>query len=239
MIRRLTCAVAAVLLLTAAAPADPAPSPAIQAAVAAADRPAADRAQDAARKPAETLAFAGVEPGMRIAELLPGGGYYTRILSRAVGPKGRVFTIPWGEFQAGRSRALALDPAYGNISLFAENLLAFRPTEPLDMVFTTQNYHDFASPQRGQINQVLFRALKSGGVYFILDHAAKPGSGYAALPLHRIDEALVRREVEAAGFRYVGTSEILRNPADDRTRNVFDPAIRGHTDQFLMKFVKP
>jgi predicted methyltransferase len=196
-------------------------------------------ASDASRKPAETLAFAGVKPGMRIAELLPGEGYFTRILSRAVGPEGRIIAIPWREFASGASRALAADARYGNIEVFDENLLGFRPSKPLDMVFTTQNYHDFETPHRAGVNQVIFRALKPGGVYFILDHSGAPGSGYNSLRLHRIDEALVRKEVEAAGFVFAGSSDILRNPADDRKTNVFSPAIRGRTDQFLMKFVKP
>jgi predicted methyltransferase len=202
-------------------------------------RSAEDRAADAARKPAETMAFAGVQPGLRIAELLPGQGYYTRLLSKAVGPTGRVITIPWREFATGASRSLANDPRYGNIDIFEENLLGFRPKEPLDMVFTTQNYHDFASPQRAQVNQVLFKALKPGGIYFVLDHSGAPRSGYASLPLHRIDEALIKREIEAAGFKLEAESDLLRNPADDRRSNVFSPAIRGKTDQFLMRFRKP
>jgi len=229
----LLSAATALLLL-----AQDAPSP-ILSAVADPLRPASDRATDADRKPAEILAFAGVKPGMRIAELLPGEGYFTRILSRAVGPAGRVITIPWSEFQTGASRGLSRDPRYGNIEIFEENLLAFRPVQPVDMIFTTQNYHDFQSPQRAQINQVLFRALKPGGLYVILDHSGAPGSAYRSLPLHRIDEALLRREVEAAGFVFAGSSDILRNPADDRRTNVFSPAIRGKTDQFLYKFVKP
>lgn len=230
--------VAAVLAALVLAPVQTSPAH-LAAAVANPLRSAEDRAADAARKPAETMAFAGVEPGMRIAELLPGQGYYTRLLSKAVGPTGTVIVIPWREFATGASRAMASDPRYGNIEMFEENLLGFRPKEPLDMVFTTQNYHDFASPQRAQVNQVLFRALKPGGIYFVLDHSGAPRSGYASLPLHRIDEALIKREVEAAGFRLEATSDILRNPADDRRTNVFAPAIRGKTDQFLMRFRKP
>jgi predicted methyltransferase len=211
----------------------------VAAAVADPLRTDADRAADALRKPAETLSFVGVAEGWTVAELFPGGGYYSRLLSRAVGPKGTVYLIPWGEPQTGRSRTLAADRRFGNLVLFEENLLAFRPKAPLDLVFTSQNYHDIGSPQRAQANQVVFRALKPGGVYFIVDHAAKAGSGYAGLPLHRIDEALVKKEVLAAGFVLAGESQALRNPADDRTRNVFDPAIRGRTDQFMLKFVKP
>ena len=230
---------AAVLALFAGAAMAQAPPAHIVAAVADPARPAAQRASDAARKPAETMAFAGVAPGMRVAEIFPGEGYYTRLLARAVGPTGRVYVIPWSEPNTGGSRQLALSPVYGNITGFFENLLAFRPSPPVDMVWTTQNYHDIATPQRAQVNQVLFRALKPGGTYFILDHAAVDGSGYASLPLHRIDAALLKKEVTAAGFVLVAESNLLRNPTDSRLTSAFAPSVRGRTDQFLLKFVKP
>jgi predicted methyltransferase len=199
----------------------------------------ADRAADALRAPAETLTLSGVDEGSQVAELFPGGGYFSRLLSRAVGPAGRVYLIPWGEPQIGRSVALARDKRFSNVALFEGSFIGFRPQRPLDLVFTVQNYHDIGTAQRGQVNQVVFRSLKPGGVYLIVDHAAKDGSGYAGLPLHRIDEALVKREVTAAGFVLAGESGALRRPADDRSLNVFDPAIRGRTDQFMLKFVKP
>jgi predicted methyltransferase len=202
-------------------------------------RPQVDRARDPARRAGETLAFAGVAPGQSIAELFPGGGYFTRLLSKTVGRTGRIYVLPWGEPNTGGSRRMAADPAYGNITAFLENPVGFRPPAPLDMVFTSQNYHDIQSPQRPQVNQAVFKALKPGGVYLILDHAAVLGSGYATLPLHRIDEALVKKELAQAGFVLAAESDILRNPADDRRLNVFDPAIRGATDQFILKFVKP
>jgi len=211
----------------------------IAAAVADAMRPAADREADARRKPAQTLAFAQVRPGMKVAELFPGGGYFSRMLSRVVGKGGQVWLIPWQEPQSGRTRRLATDPVYGNFTYVDGNLFGFRPGEPLDMVFTVQNYHDITSPQRAQVNQLIHRWLKPGGAYVIVDHAAVDGSGYATLPLHRIDEALVKKEVTAAGFVLAGESQALRNPKDDRKTNVFDPAIRGRTDQFMLRFVKP
>jgi predicted methyltransferase len=214
------------------------PSAAITAAVADAGRPDKDRARDAKRKPAETLAFAGVAPGQTVAELLPGDGYFTRIISKTVGPKGHVITIPWNEFQTGMTEDLALN-GYPNITVFREDMLGFRPNPLIDVYFTTQNYHDISPVQRGQVNQVIFKALKPGGVYFILDHAAKVHAGYGAERLHRIDEDIVKQEVLRAGFVLAGESDILRNPADDRSLLVFNPAIRGNTDQFLLKFVKP
>lgn len=236
---KLSVLAAALLALAAGAAVAQPQAPHLAAAVADPARPQAHRANDAKRKPAETLAFAGVAPGMRIAEIFPGEGYYTRMLSRAVGPTGRIYVIPWSEPNTGGSRQLALSPVYGNITGFFENLLAFRPVPPVDMIWTTQNYHDIASPQRAQVNQVLFRALKPGGTYFILDHAAVDGSGYASLPLHRIDVALVKKEVAQAGFVFVAESDLLRNPADDRRRSAFDASVRGQTDQFLLKFLKP
>src|SRR3954465_5316403 len=123
-------------------------------------RPAADREADARRKPAETLAFAQVRPGMKIAELFPGGGYFSRMLSRAAGKDGRVWLVPWQEPRSGRTRTLAADPAYGNFTYVEGKLFGFRRGEPLDLVFTVQNYHDIASPQRAQVNQLIFRWLR-------------------------------------------------------------------------------
>jgi predicted methyltransferase len=229
---------ALVLALAAGAAAAQSPGDAIKAAVADRGRPDADKARDLKRKPAETLAFAGVAPGQRVAELLPGDGYFTRMISRTVGPKGKVITIPWEEFQSGKTEDLALN-GYSNIEVFHGNLLGFRPVPPVDVFFTTQNYHDVQPFQRTQMNQVVFKSLKPGGVYFILDHAAKVHAGYGAERLHRIDEDIVKQEVARAGFTLVGESDILRNPADDRSLLVFNPAIRGNTDQFLLKFIKP
>lgn len=202
-------------------------------------RPAQDRLADAARKPAQTLALAGVSPGEKVVELFPGGGYFSRLLSKTVGPTGKVWLLPWQEPQTGRSRNLAADPAYGNIAFYGESPIGFKPPEALDLIFTVQNYHDIEGPQRAQINQLAFRWLKSGGVYFIVDHSAVDGSGYSGLILHRIDRALVIKEVTAAGFKLAGESQALRNPGDDRLTNVFNPSIRGKTDQFMLKFVKP
>lgn len=202
-------------------------------------RPLADKAADAARHPAETLALAGAAPGMKAAELFPGGGYFSRLLSKVAGPAGKVWLVPWQEPQTGRSRNLAADPNYKNLIFADGSFIGFRAGEPLDLVFTVQNYHDIGTPQRGQANQVVFKALKPGGVYLIVDHSAVDGSGYDGLLLHRIDEALVIKEVTEAGFVLDRSSQALRNPNDDRRSNVFAPSIRGRTDQFMLRFVKP
>lgn len=211
-------------------------------------RPAADVARDAERKPADMLVFAELKPGDVVAELLPGGGYFTRLFSKAVGPKGRVYAIVT-ESQAKADKppavnAIAADPAYPNVKVVAADFAKLQLPEPVDLVWTSQNYHDLHLAKMNldvaAVNRAIFQALKPGGLYVIVDHAAAAGAGLDVPDkLHRIDPAIVRREVEAAGFRYEGQSSVLRNRADDHQRLVFDPAIRGHTDQFVYKFRKP
>jgi predicted methyltransferase len=220
----------------------------ITAAIADPARPAADVERDVARKPAEMLAFAGVRPGMRVADFLPGGGYFTRIFSKAVGPQGRVFAIanpPAANAAPPPIQALAADPAYGNIQLIATGVGAFRTPEPVDVFWTSQNFHDLYLTRLNldapMVLRGIYDAIKPGGVFIVLDHAAAPAAPVVetANSLHRIDPAAVRQAVEAAGFRFEAESSVLRNPADDRARGVFDPSLRGHTDQFILKFRKP
>jgi len=214
-------------------------------------RPEADRARDATRHPGELLLFAGLRPGMKVVDLIPGGGYFTRIFSRAVGPSGRVYAYVPDELTAlakGRPPSVAAfvgKPPYGNSRMILQTLPDFGAPEKVDMVFTAQNYHDmhlsFMGPaDLSVVNRRVFAALKPGGVYIVIDHSAKPGTGLRdSESLHRIDAALVRREVEAAGFVFDGESRILNNPRDPLTANVFDPSIRGRTDQFVYRFRKP
>lgn len=226
-------------LLAGAAHAQPRVTPAIAAAVADAGRPAIDRYRDDRRKPAETVAFAGVREGMTIAELIPGNGYYTRILSKAVGPKGHVYTVPFSEPRASYSKAIAADPAYANVTLIAGAPLSIGAPAPVDLVWTTQNYHDIRQG-RALLNKAVFDALKPGGTYFIVDHSAVAGAGdEVLLSLHRIDEDVVKREVLAAGFVLDAESDLLRNPADKRNQMVFDREVNRATDQFVLKFRKP
>ncbi len=206
---------------------------------------------DARRHPAEILAFAGAKPGERVAELVPGSGYWTRLFSRVVGPGGRVFAI-WPEEYAKeahpdpeRLRALAATPPYGNIEVIIQPAKAFSTPAPVDLVFTSQNYHDYPDKFMGPadpaaLDRQVYAALKPGGAFVVVDHMAEPGSGLRDTErLHRIDLAVVKRQAIAAGFNYAGATAVLRNPADDHTRAVFDPAIRGRTDQFALKFRKP
>jgi len=225
-----------------------APSAAVAAAIADPGRPAADKERDANRKPAEMLAFAGVAPGMKVADFIPGGGYFTRIFAKAVGPTGKVYAVtsppPANAPNPPAIRAVAADPAYGNIQVVEGDFQSFTLPEQVDVVWTSQNYHDLHQRRRNldiaQVNKAIFNALKPGGVFVVLDHAAKAGTPIDPDDaLHRIDPAAVRREVEAAGFKYEGESTVLRNPQDDHGKNVFDPSIRGHTDQFIYKFRKP
>jgi len=205
-------------------------------------RPAADVARDADRKPVELLAFAGVRPGSTVAELAPGGGYFTRILTGAVGPSGHVYAVTGrpspalAEIASKRSNLTVVVAAPGTIPL----------PVPVDIVWTTLNYHDFKNNKlpTGDAAQALnaeaFRILKPGGTYLIVDHEAAPGAGATQTStLHRIEDTIVRQEVQAAGFVLDAGSDLLRHPADDHTAKVQEAGIRGKTDQFILKFRKP
>jgi predicted methyltransferase len=223
------------------------PSNAIIAAVADPARPAADRDRDPLRKPAACLAFAGVRPGMTVAELFPGEGYFTRLFSRIVGPKGHVYEFASRPRTPGAPvpvKAIADDPHYGhNITVEVWPVGKLPVPQPVDLVWTSQNYHDLHNIKGLNVvdfDRAVYEALKPGGIFLVLDHAAAAGSGLSdTSTLHRIDPAVVKKEVTSAGFQFVGASDVLRNPGDAHTKKVFDPSIRGHTDQFIYKFRKP
>ncbi len=218
--------------------ADAVPPDAIAAAVADPGRPEGDVFRDDRRKPAEVVAFAGVEPGMTIAEQIPGNGYYTRILARAVGPEGAVYTLPFSEPRRAASEAIDADDAYPNVELIEGALTDFGLPEPVDLVWTTNNYHDVRAAAAG-LNAAAYNALKPGAIYFIVDHHAVSGQREAAIPLHRIDVDLVKEQVAAAGFVLEAESDILRNPGDDLTLQVFERDLNRNTDQFVLRFRKP
>ena len=225
-------------------------SPAIQAALNDPSRPAAERARDADRKAAEIVALTGVKPGQTVADVFPGGGYYTRIFAKVVGPKGHVYGMVPGDLSernfhpSDLVKKLAAEPGYENVSLAVDPLPTWAPSPRLDLIFISQFYHDMHNPGMGgpdiaAEDKGLFNALKPGGILFIIDHSA-PGTGTTTTnTLHRIDEAAVKSELQAAGFKLVAESDLLKNPADPHDKNVFDPSIRGHTDQFILKFQRP
>jgi predicted methyltransferase len=224
----------------------------ISAAIADGARPDADKQRDADRLPVQMLSFAEVKPGEQIAELLPGGGYFTRLFSKAVGASGHVYALVPARSPdtpteapdfAARVKALAADPAYANVSVIEQPFGQLSAPQKVDLVWTSQNYHDLHNLPGldvGIFNQLIFDTLKPGGLYVIVDHAAEEGSGLRDTgTLHRIDSATVKREVLAAGFEFVASSDVLRNAQDTRKVKVFDPSIRGRTDQFVLKFRKP
>ncbi len=184
-------------------------------------------------------------------DLMPGPGYFTRIFAKVVGEKGWVYAFVPSEIDpiiAKRFPGVDIKKqfaAYPNVSVLHGPINSLAAPESLDVVWTAQNYHDFHDPfyapaDLALVNKAVFAALKPGGVFVVLDHSAAAGSGLRDTnTLHRIDEATVKKEVEAAGFKFVGESNVLRNPKDPRDKLVFDPSIRHHTDQFILKFMKP
>jgi predicted methyltransferase len=242
-------AASAVALALAAQPALAQTSDTIKAAVSSPDRPAADSQRDDLRKPAELLAFAGVKPGDRVADLIPGGGYFTRLFSKAVGPNGHVYAFVPEEFLKIAPKSLTTaqgisTDAFKNVTAVSQPMAALSLPEPLDVAWTSDNYHDvygFVGPAAAaQMDAAVFKALKPGGVFIVVDHAAKAGtSDESAHTLHRIDPETVKQQAEAAGFKFAGESNVLRNPQDPHDVKVFDGSIRGHTDQFALKFQKP
>jgi predicted methyltransferase len=224
----------------------------IAAAVADPARPQADRDRDADRKPAECVAFAGLKPGQRIADLLPGGGYFTRIFSGVVGPKGEVIAVatpkrpdapPDRPEPSAAVRAIAADPHYSNVNVSVEKVAELKLPEKLDMVWTSQNYHDVHNIKDidvGAFNKAIFDSLKPGGIYMVIDHATEKGAGFTATStLHRSDPDAVKSEVMAAGFEFVGSSDVIANAADDHKTAVFEQGLHDKTDRYVLKFRKP
>jgi predicted methyltransferase len=249
---RITTSLIALLVCFAPFAVDAAVPAYISAALADPARPADQIARDINRKPGEVIAFAGLKAGDRIADFMPASGYFTRLFSRVVGSKGHVVAFtPLEELkncsaeETAGIRAMAHDPRYRNVSYMMAQIESFVPPMPLDMVWTSQNYHDlhdkFLGPANVEVfDQEVFAALKPGGVFLVIDHAAEAGSGLRDTDtLHRIDPEAIKKEVEAAGFVFEGESDMLRNPADNHTAKVFDASIRGHTDQVVLKFRKP
>jgi predicted methyltransferase len=220
----------------------------IAAAVANPDRPADHRKlMDPLRKPAETLDFSGVQPGMTVGEFYPGGGYFTRMLSKVVGPTGHVYGLEnagWKGAVKANDELLA-EGKWKNVSMDSEPFGTVKFPRPLDLAWVTQNYHDLKIAEYGKVDTLAFdhavyKALKPGGIYFILDHQGRAGmSDDEIAKMHRINRDVVIKEVTSAGFKLVAEGNFLRRRGDDHSKPIFDKSIQGHTDQYALKFVKP
>ena len=224
----------------------------ISAAVADSARPESDTTRDADRKPAQTLAFSGVKPGDAVADYVADSGYFTRLFSSVVGAKGHVYAVEptaffkYKSFPKSVAELQGYAVAHPNVTVTtAAALEGLRFPEKLDLFWISQNYHDLHDEFMGPVdtaafNKAVYSTLRRGGVYVILDHSAALGApANVTETLHRIEASTVRREVEAAGFKFDSESSVLANPADPRTAKVCDQSIRGHTDQFILRFRKP
>jgi predicted methyltransferase len=212
-------------------------------------RAAEDRARDAGRKPAEVIAFLAIEPGMRVVDVIAAGGYYTEVLSLAVGPDGRVYAQnPEAvlKFRDGANDKALTARLAGKRLANVERVdrpLGETDIEPgsVDAAITALNFHDIYNGRGSEATAAfladVLRLLKPGGVFGVIDHAGDAGADNKEL--HRIEESRVIAAVEAAGFEIDAHSDLLRNPSDDHSKNVFDAEVRGHTDRFLLRLRKP
>jgi predicted methyltransferase len=207
---------------------------------------------DAVRKPGQLMSFAQLRAGDKLVDFMPGNGYFTRLFSNVVGAGGHVYAFLPAEqlmncspAEVAGTKSLTADARYTNISVLSEAAANFQVPEKVDVIWTAQNYHDLHDSFMGPadvpaLNRAFFKALKPGGIYLIIDHVAAPGSGLRDTEtLHRIDPQAMRSEIEAAGFILEAQSDVLRNRSDDHHLSVFDPAIRGKTDQVVFRFRKP
>jgi predicted methyltransferase len=233
------------LLLSSYAPvlAAQAVSSEISAAIADPSRPQANKDLDDKRHPAELLTFIGAKRGDKISELVPGGGYVTRLLAKVVGPTGHVYAtnLPTlnERFKTGVNPIVA-DPSYGNVSVVEQPFGELKFPQALDIVFTSENYHDFQNmgmflTDTAAMDKAIFAALKPGGLYVITDYVAAPGTGKTVTQsLHRIDPAVIKQEVTAAGFMLESEGNGMMNPGDD---------LKGRSgqgsSQIMLKFRKP
>ncbi|GAA0334687.1 class I SAM-dependent methyltransferase [Sphingomonas oligophenolica] len=213
-------------------------------------RPASDTARDGKQKASELMAFAGIAPGQTVADMLPGGGYWTRLFSQVVGPRGKVFAVlarPSADAPASTNpipaKAIAAGPAFHNVTAIESSFTMMSLPAKVDLFWTSRNYRDFYRQGRETaraISKAIYDNMKPGGLLVIVDHAASPQMALAdQTKLGRIDPAVVKADVVAAGFLFAGESDVLANPADDHLRIIIDPAIMDHTDQFVFKFRKP
>jgi predicted methyltransferase len=215
----------------------------VAAAIADTNRPKANVDVDAMRHPAEMLAFAGVRPGDKVVEFWPGGGYVTRLLSKIVGPSGKVYALNAPSFPdrlKAQINTVTDNPAYSNVTAMEQPFSELRIAEPVDVVWTSENYHDFQNngpfkTDTMAMDKAVFAALKPGGLFIITDYVSPPGTGKTLTStLHRIEPTVIKQEVQAAGFMLVEESNALMNPNDKMTE-------RSHQEssQIMLKFRKP
>lgn len=229
---------------------DTTPDDRIAAALADDRRPAEERERDTARHAAETLALADIQPGDQVADMVMGGGYFTRLFASLVGDEGLVWAWQPQEFVSFNAEyghnVIDIDETYRNV---AGVIMPFRlfslPAGEIDVAFTAQNYHDFhlnpfPEDTAARVNAAVFTALRPCGRYVVIDHDAAAGSGFSvAHTLHRAEARAVQAEIAAAGFELVDSDDFLHRDSDPLTANVFDPSIRGNTSQFVLVFRKP
>jgi predicted methyltransferase len=225
---------------------------AVEAAISDPRRPEDQVKLDATRKPAVSLLFSQAKAGDRIADVMSGNGYFTRILSQLAGPAGHVYAfIPTEQIdhcspgEIAGTLAIVRDSSYRNVTLLTGSLAEFHLPAKLDLVWMSQSYHDLhdsflGPPNVAVLNKAIFDALKPGGIFLVIDHVAEPGSGLRDTEtLHRIDPVRMKSEIEAAGFVLESQSDALRNTDDDYKLTIFNPSIRGRTDQVLFRFRRP
>ncbi|HTE42195.1 MAG TPA: hypothetical protein VK629_15320 [Steroidobacteraceae bacterium] len=230
------------------------PATAIASSIANPDRYAGDREQDVWRKSQEILEFMQVKPGMQVIDYFAGSGYFSELLSRAVGPSGSVVVYNnhgYAEFGGEHLVKRFADARLANAKVITEETAAFKlPADSVDAVLLYMSYHDLYWVQEkrtepmgipSQVNAALFAAVKPGGVVVVIDHSAQPGGDTAKVvgALHRIDPQTVKNDFVAAGFLFDAESELMRHPEDDRTKVVFDESLRHRTDRFIYRFRKP
>lgn len=236
------------LLLAAPAQADD-PTQTLAAALADDSRSADDRARDAGRKPAEVIAFLGIEPGMTVVDLIAAGGYYTEVLSITVGPEGRVYAqnnayvlqLRDGANDKAMTARLA-GKRLPNVERLDREMaeLGLDPSS-VDAAVTALNFHDVYNSRGEEATAAFLGAvytfLRPGGVLGLIDHEGDPGADNKEL--HRIHQKIAVDAAMAAGFEVEASSDLLRNPDDDHSKNVFAPGMRGHTDRFVLRLRKP
>jgi predicted methyltransferase len=218
-------------------------APHIRRAIESPERTAEQRARDYHRKPAEILTLSGIEEGDRIVEIAAFGQYFTTMLLAAVGPSGHVdmYDLPYTERFAGPA-SREFDAKHANAAYTQESYNDVTLPRSVDSVWNVLYYHDLQpqSVDTAAFNRKIFDALKPGGIYLVIDHKAEDGSGWRdAATIHRMGVDTIKQEVLAAGFELALESDLLANPADDRTKMVFAPGTRGTTDQAFFIFRKP